>query len=81
MACDRLPAVSTPVAPAVRKNNANATSPTTGRKCRCGCGSAVARRFLPGHDAKLKSALVMRARAQDTEAMAELTELGWDHFV
>ncbi len=29
----------------------------TGRLCECGCGAAVRRRYLPGHDAKHRSAM------------------------
>jgi predicted nuclease with RNAse H fold len=48
------------------------------RMCRCGCGASVRRRFLPGHDAKLKSHLLRRAREGDQEATDELLALGWD---
>lgn len=45
--------------------------------CGCGCGSPVRRRFLPGHDAKLKSALLTSWRSGDPEAGRRLGELGW----
>lgn len=49
-----------------------------GQTCECGCGEYTrGGRFLPGHDAKLKSALLARARAGDTEAQAELERRGW----
>ena len=47
------------------------------RLCWCGCGALVSRRFLPGHDAKLKSRLVSAARLGDTAAEQQLRELGW----
>ena len=51
--------------------------------CLCGCGGKTGRRFMPGHDAKLKGQLLKTA--VDTEAkpadrkVAEgrLNELGW----
>jgi hypothetical protein len=48
--------------------------------CECGCGAAVAKRFLPGHDAKLKSRLLREARIGEA-ARRELTRLGWIHFL
>jgi predicted nuclease with RNAse H fold len=45
-------------------------------KCECGCGRPAARRFLPGHDAKLKSRLLRDLRAGD-RARSELERLGW----
>lgn len=53
------------------------TTPTTGNLCECGCGEPVARRFLPGHDAKLKSRLRREARAGSADAMAELLRRRW----
>jgi hypothetical protein len=32
-------------------------SGVTGRLCECGCGAAVRRRYLPGHDARHRSAM------------------------
>jgi hypothetical protein len=46
------------------------------RLCECGCGEAVRRRFLPGHDAKLKGRLLAEARAGD-RARQQLARLGW----
>jgi hypothetical protein len=46
------------------------------RLCACGCGAPVRRRFLPGHDAILKSRLLHEVRAGEAAA-AELRRLGW----
>jgi hypothetical protein len=46
------------------------------RLCACGCGAPVRRRFLPGHDAILKSRLLRSMRAGG-EARDELRRLGW----
>lgn len=48
------------------------------RACLCGCGAPVRRRFLPGHDAKLKSRLLRHRDAGDRDAARRLRELGWD---
>jgi hypothetical protein len=53
----------------------------TGARCHCGCGAAVRGFFLPGHDAKLKSALTRAARGGDVTAWAELVLRGWDRQV
>ncbi len=45
--------------------------------CGCGCGAPVSRRFLPGHDAKLKSRSLRAARLGDTTAEQQLRQLGW----
>jgi Protein of unknown function (DUF429) len=50
------------------------------RLCECGCGSPVRRRFLPGHDARLRSRLLTEARTGET-ARRELERLGWLHFL
>jgi len=50
------------------------------RLCECGCGSPVRRRFLPGHDARLRSRLLADARTGDA-ARAELQRLGWLHLL
>jgi len=47
------------------------------RLCECGCGARVRRRFLPGHDAKLKSVLLSQHRAGDGAATDRLNALGW----
>jgi predicted nuclease with RNAse H fold len=49
-------------------------------QCGCGCGAKVRRRFLPGHDAKLKSALMRARAAGDAAAISRLAELGWLPF-
>lgn len=77
-ACAPLPPISTEDPTPVRENS---VSPPTGRKCRCGCGSPVKNRFLPGHDAKLKSRLVKDARSGKEAAKQELEELGWTKFI
>lgn len=50
------------------------------RLCECGCGEPVKRRFLPGHDSKLKSRLLAEARIGDA-ARRELERLGWSHLL
>lgn len=77
-ACVRLPLVSVEAETPVRQNTAR---PPTGRLCECNCGKPVKRRFLPGHDAKLKSRLVKEARAGSKAALQNLRENGWEHFV
>ena len=62
------PEPGTPIHPA-----RTVTSP---RLCECGCGAAVRKRFLPGHDAKLKGRLLAEARTGD-RARRELARLGW----
>jgi predicted nuclease with RNAse H fold len=60
--------------------NLGAARPSNQQVCRCGCGGTPASRtsrFLPGHDAKLKSLLLVRARRGDPIALASLRELGW----
>jgi hypothetical protein len=66
-----------------------------GRRCGCGCGTVLdnpARRFVSGHDAKLRPAgLVLQARGMDdatlireVEHLVELLgrepELGWESW-
>jgi predicted nuclease with RNAse H fold len=51
--------------------------PGGGGTCGCGCGAEVRRRYLPGHDAKLKSRLLSAWRLGDPEAKERLRELGW----
>lgn len=50
--------------------------PAAPRLCECGCGAPVRRRFLPGHDARLKSALLRDLRAGEA-ARRDLARLGW----
>lgn len=78
IACGTLPPVSADRPAPVRQDPAH---PPTGRVCGCGCGRPVKRRFLPGHDAKLKSRLVKEARDGSTAALDELRRYGWEHFV
>jgi predicted nuclease with RNAse H fold len=54
-------------------------SPIAGGRntCGCGCGAEVRRRYLPGHDAKLKSRLLRAWRLGDLAAEERLLELGW----
>jgi hypothetical protein len=50
--------------------------------CICGCaGTTKGGRFLPGHDAKLKSALRARIAEGDEAARARMIELGWEKFL
>ncbi len=50
--------------------------------CLCGCeGQTKGGRFLPGHDAKLKKALVAGARAGKKRAANKLEKLGWSKFL
>ena len=50
-------------------------------QCACGCGSAVRRRYLPGHDARHKEALLRRSLQGDTTAEVTLARLGWTKFL
>jgi hypothetical protein len=48
--------------------------------CECGCGEQTKTgkaRFIPGHDAKLKSALIRSALGGDRVATQRLAKLGW----
>ena len=45
--------------------------------CGCGCGAEVDRRFLPGHDAKLRTSLMKAASSGDATASEHLRRLGW----
>ena len=47
------------------------------KECECGCGAEVRSRYLPGHDAKHKSALINRALEGDAAATRELRKRGW----
>lgn len=64
----------------------SAIAPESVRACGCGCGSPVARRYLPGHDARHKAAIVAQAEAATTpsarEAAVRLADsLGWASFI
>ena len=50
---------------------------STTKRCECGCKAAVTRRFKPGHDQKLRGALVRGAKAGDAKAIAALREHGF----
>lgn len=55
------------------------------KTCGCGCGAEVARRYLPGHDARHKASIVRRANEGTTRqacdrAISELIELGWTQY-
>jgi len=58
--------------------------PTSERiPCGCGCGTPVARRYAPGHDAKHKSALAAAIAAGGvaaTRAADLMADLGWAGF-
>ena len=50
--------------------------------CLCGCeGTTKGGRYLPGHDAKHKSALVQSALAGGKRAENKLFALGWAGFL
>ena len=51
------------------------------KKCGCGCGSPVKGTYLPGHDARHKSALVKAAVLGDKDAYATLQQKGWLKFL
>lgn len=71
-----------PAAPAKPAKVAKAAQAPS--KCECGCGKMAARRFLPGHDAKLKGQLIRTAveggKAGD-KAREELASRGWSKFL
>lgn len=49
--------------------------------CLCGCGGTTSGgRFLPGHDAKLKGALIRASRTGDAAATQKLHDLGWGKY-
>jgi hypothetical protein len=51
-------------------------------ECLCECGGRTkGGRFLPGHDAKLKKALVADALAGKKRARNKLEKLGWSKFL
>lgn len=71
-----------------RRDSGNGRSKRDPRECMCGCGGTTkGGRFLPGHDAKLKSQLLhtirdIEARAPErARAIAQMDELGWGKFV
>ena len=51
-------------------------------KCECGCEATTkGGRFLPGHDAKLKAALIKEALGGSKRAVTKLEKLGWKKFL
>lgn len=50
---------------------------TGGGTCQCGCGGKTGGRFVPGHDAKHKSALTQLALVGDMDAVQELKNRHW----
>ncbi len=51
-------------------------------KCECGCKAGTkGGRFLPGHDAKLKSRLINAVRGGDKASAKRMRDLGWERFV
>ena len=51
-------------------------------KCECGCEATTkGGRFLPGHDAKLKAALIKEALGGSKRAATKLEKLGWKKFL
>lgn len=62
-------------------------TPNAGQTCLCGCGSPTKSRFVPGHDARLKSRLINtvldpKSHVEDRkDAEAELGTLGWADFL
>ena len=81
-----LPVRTLPYTPLVRSSRPAITPPVSAtadvgssgeRLCMCGCRAVVRRRFLPGHDAKLKSRLLGRQANGDVDAADQLRELGW----
>src|SRR6266446_7613258 len=58
--------------------NMNTKTKIKAPECLCGCGGRTkGGRFLPGHDAKLKKALIAEARAGKKRARNKLEKLGW----
>lgn len=50
--------------------------------CHCGCGgSTKGGRYLPGHDAKHKKALIAAALLGGKRAANKLKKLGWTKFL
>lgn len=54
-------------------------APESTNRCAC-CGRPCKSRFLPGHDAKLKSRLYAAAKQGDAYAWAELALRGWSRL-
>jgi hypothetical protein len=62
-------------------DSVTAAGRASGTLCACGCGAAVRRRYLPGHDARHKEALIRRSLQGDTAAEMVLQSLGWTKFL
>lgn len=71
-------AAATPKAEKAPKRPRTTAPAAKGGVCLCGCGAAVARRFLPGHDAKLASRMLAAVKAGDSAAYHRMIELGWE---
>lgn len=70
------------IAKAKKADTAKQQRRATGNSCECGCGGTTGGgRFLPGHDAKLKSQLVKAALSGDSNATADLERRGWTKFL
>lgn len=80
-ACEGLPPISKEEPVPARVNPVQRRPPEGMRNCGCGCGAVVRNRFLPGHDAKLKSRLVKEARSGSEIAKQQLEEHGWSKFI
>lgn len=54
-------------------------------QCQCGCGAEVKRRFLPGHDGRLKGRLITEAKDRRwwvrENAVLAMIDRGWGHFL
>lgn len=54
----------------------------TKTQCHCDCGGTTkGGRYLPGHDAKHKKALLEAARGGSKRAATKLESLGWSKFL
>jgi hypothetical protein len=76
----RTKALTTSKAKAKTTGKAKGTSTGDGTGvCLCGCGGATKSRFVPGHDAKLKSILLRAARSGglSPEQQDLVARLGW----
>ncbi|MBJ7608193.1 MAG: DUF429 domain-containing protein [Candidatus Dormibacteraeota bacterium] len=60
----------------VRSRSQSSLTTMARQTCACGCGAVVRRTFLPGHDAKLRSQLLRKART-GASAQAELKRRNW----
>jgi hypothetical protein len=75
---EEIPDMAKATTPVATDTTVKATKAKAGRVCDCGCnGTTKGGRFLPGHDASLKSKLLKRLDAGDHEAQEILIENGW----